>query len=363
MHPKFEVRCIIKRFIFHSWLISLSGVKASFFGGFFLFLSILYLAFFSPNTHMNKTIHDLEVPDSMSSGQVLHKLETDQVIANFTSFKLACIFMGYRDSIPGGLFQIQQGWNNWAIINHLKSVPRASEAVVIKPFQRRRNTLQTLCESLDIKYTALRSWLENESYIRQWGDFNKENVYCILIPDTILVYRDSRAREVADRLFRNYHHFWNSERLSKAAAQGLTNLEAGILASIVYAETKKSEEMPAIAGLYLNRLNEGMRLQADPTVVFAHGGSLNRILSAHKRISSTYNTYQVPGLPPGPVNSATPLAIEAVLNAESHDYLYFCARNDFSGYHHFSRTLGEHLRIARQYQKELNRRGIGLKGS
>ena len=312
---------------------------------------------------MNKTIYDLEVPDSMSSGQVLHKLETERVIANYSSLKLAGILMGYRDSIPKGLFQIQNGWNNWTLINHLKSAPRTSETVVIKPFQSRRNTLQTLCKSLDIKYTALRSWLENESYIRQWGEFDQENVYCILIPDTILVYRDSRAKEVADRLFRNYLQFWNSERLGKAAAQGLTGLEAGILASIVYAETKKSEEMPTIAGLYLNRLNEGMRLQADPTVIFAHGRSLNRVLSVHKRISSDYNTYRVPGLPPGPVNSASPVAIEAVLNAESHDYLFFCARNDFSGYHHFSRTLDEHLRTARQYQKELNRRRIGLKGS
>jgi UPF0755 protein len=312
---------------------------------------------------MNENIYDLEVADSMSFREVLEELESEQVIASYYSFKLACFFMGYGDSIPQGLFQIQNGWSNRTIINHLKSTPRPSEVVVIEPFRRRRNTLQHLCKALDIKFTALSSWLEDESYLEQWGNFDKESVYCILIPDTILVYRDSRAKEVADRLFRNYYRFWNGERLGKAAALGLTNLEAGVLASIVYAETKKPEEMSTVAGLYLNRLNQGMRLQADPTVVFAHGRPLNRVLRAHKRIDSPYNTYREYGLPPGPVYTASTFAHDAVLDAETHEYLYFCARNDFSGYHHFSRTLDEHLSVARQYQKELNRRRIGLKGS
>ena len=329
--------------------------------GFFLLFSLLFITFISPNVRINHQFYDLEVQESMSSRDVLQQLDQAQVMRNFLSFRLATMLMEYRDSIPKGLFQIEQGWNNWQVIKHLKTEPRASTTVTIKPFQQRRNTLQSLCKSLDIKFTALRSWLENEEYLRQWGSYDKESVYCILIPDTLLVYRDSKAREVADRLFRNYLQFWTPSRLQKAAALGLTHQEAGILASIIYAETKQNSEMPTIAGLYLNRLDEGMRLQADPTVVFAHGRPVNRVLKTHKKIQSPYNTYRVYGLPPGPVYTATPLAVDAVLDAESHDYLYFCARNDFSGYHGFSKTLTDHLQMARRYQKELNRRRIGFK--
>jgi len=363
MHPFFEAKFTIKRFIFHSWLISLSGVKAFLFGGFFLSLSILFVVFFVPNTNFVGKVYDLEVTNSMTAGDVTGQLKTDEVVRNSLSFRLATWTIGYEDSIPQGLFQIKKGWNNWSIVKHLKTSPKASVSLVIRPYQLRRNTLQGLCKNLDIKYMALKKWLEDESYIQQWGNFNKENVYCVLIPDTILVYRDSRAKEIADRLFRNYLTFWNAERLQRAAALGLTNQEAGVLASIVYAETKIPGEMPIIAGLYLNRLQKNMRLQADPTVVFASGRTLTRVLKAHKRIQSEYNTYQVHGFPPGPVFTATPQAIDSVLAAVTHEYIYFCARNDFSGYHHFSRTLDEHLQIARQYQKELNRRRIGFKGS
>ncbi|TDI71666.1 MAG: endolytic transglycosylase MltG [Bacteroidetes bacterium] len=344
-------------------MISLSGVKASLFGGFFLSLSMLIVVFLVPNTGFVRQVYDLEVLNPMSSGEVIRQLEIDIAVRNSLSFRLATWALCYNDTIPQGLFQIQKGWNNLSIIKHLKTDPKSSVSVVIRPYQRRLNTLKSLCKHLDIKYTALKEMLEDKAYIQQWGNFNKENVYCLLIPDTLLIYRDSRAKEVADRLFRNYLRFWNAERLQRAAALGLTNQEAGVLASIVYAETKIPQEMPLIAGLYLNRLQKNMRLQADPTVVFASGKTLTRVLKTHKQIRSEYNTYRIYGFPPGPVFTATPQAIDAVLSAVSHNYLYFCARNDFSGYHHFSRTLDEHLQIARQYQKELNRRRIGFKGS
>lgn len=344
-------------------MISLSEVKASLTGGFFLLLSLMYITLVSPNTTVVNEIYDLEVIDSMTADQVIERLKTDNVIRNSTSFWLACQALGYQDSIPQGLFQIKDGWSNWAIINHLKSTPRASVSVIIKPFQRRRNTLQHLCKHLDIKHTAVKNWMENEEYIQEWGEFNKDNIYSILIPDTLLVYRDSRAKELTGRLFRNFQRFWSPERVAQAASIGLTKQEAGILASIVYAETKRPEEMSIIAGLYLNRIQREMRLQADPTVVFAYGRPVTRVLKTHKRIDSPYNTYQVEGLPPGPVFCPTIDAIDAVLNPESHEYLYFCARRDFSGQHHFSRTLKEHLAVARSYQKELNRRRIGFKGS
>ncbi len=310
---------------------------------------------------INHQLYDLEVKQPMSAVDALRQLDQDQVVGNFLSLRVASTILKYRDSIPQGLFQIKNGWNNWQIIEHLSKEPRVSTSVVIKPFQQRRNTLQHLCKTLDIKFTALRYWMEDEVYLQKWGRYDKDNVYCILIPDTLLMYRDSKAKEVADRLFRNYQRFWTPEKLQKAATLGLTHQEAGILASIIYAETKQVSEMPTIAGLYLNRLEQGMRLQADPTVVFAHGRPVNRVLKAHKQIKSPYNTYREYGLPPGPVFTPTSTAVDAVLDAESHEYLYFCARNDFSGFHAFSKTLDDHLQIARQYQRELNRRRIGFK--
>ena len=344
-------------------MISLSGVKASIAGSFFLSLSMVLVVFFVPNTDFSWKVYDLEISDSLETSVVMEHFDDRQIVRNKVFFRIALWALAKQDTVPPGLFQIKKGWSNWSIINELKTPPQSTIPVVIKSYQNRRNTLQRLCKDLDIKHTALKEWLEDESYVAQWGDFNKHNVYCLLIPDTFMVFKDSRARDLADRLFRNYQSFWNPERLEQAAELGLTKNEVGILASIVYAETKIPAEMPVIAGLYLNRLHKNMRLQADPTVVFASGKSLTRILKVHKNINSEYNTYRVHGFPPGPVFTPTPQAIDAVLSAASHEYLYFCARNDFSGYHHFSRTFKEHLQVARKYQKELNRRRIGLKGS
>ena len=174
-----------------------------------------------------------------------------------------------------------------------------------------------------------------------------------------MIYKNSRADEVAQRLFRNYKLFWNEERLAKADSIGLSPVEVGILSSIIYAETKMADEMPKIAGLYINRLKKGMRLQADPTLVYASGNyNIKRVWNKHKSIKSPYNTYRNLGLPPGPVMTTPAEAIDAVLHHEEHDYLYFSARDDFSGYHEFSKTYEEHLVASSRYQKELNKRKI-----
>ncbi|MDH3710622.1 MAG: endolytic transglycosylase MltG [Cyclobacteriaceae bacterium] len=344
-------------------MINLSGVKAFLLGGFFLLGSVLTIVFLPPNTEFSHDIFDLEILEQRKASEVIKDLEADQAIHNQVTFRIAAWILGYYEQVTApGLYQLKERWNNWQLIGHLKSTPPTSVAVVIVPYQMRRNTIKNLCANLDIKYTALRDLLHDPHYLKSWGPFNKESIYCLLFADTLLIHKDSRAKEVADRLFRNYLDYWSPPKLERAASLGLTPQEVGILASIVYAETKIGEEMPVIAGLYLNRLQQDMRLQADPTVVYAAGRPLNRVLKAHKRIRSDYNTYRVEGLPPGPVFTPTQEALEAVLNAGDHDYLYFCARHDFSGYHHFSRTLDEHQKAAKQYQRELNKRKIGFRG-
>ena len=150
--------------------------------------------------------------------------------------------------------------------------------------------------------------------------------------------------------------FWTS-RDAKLSRSGLTRQQAYILASIVYEETKRKNEMPRVAGVYVNRLKRGMPLQADPTCAVGDF-ALRRVLNRHLEVDSPYNTYKYPGLPPGPICMPSIDALDGVVDFENHDYLYFCAKDDLSGAHAFARTLAEHNRNAQAYARALNRRGI-----
>jgi UPF0755 protein len=181
----------------------------------------------------------------------------------------------------------------------------------------------------------------------------------MFIPNTYEVYWNTPAEKLIERMKREYDVFWNNDRRRKAENIRLTPIEVSILASIVEEETAAPDEYPIVAGLYLNRLYKGMMLQADPTVKFAVGDfSLRRILNRHLEVDSPYNTYMYAGLPPGPIRIPSPKSIDAVLNHTVHNYLYMCAKEDFSGRHNFAVTLKEHNKNAEKYRAELNRRGI-----
>ena len=179
------------------------------------------------------------------------------------------------------------------------------------------------------------------------------------LPDTYEVYWDEDPEQLVNRLISYYGKFWTPERQAKARELGLTPAQVSTLASIVEEETTKRDERGMVARLYLNRLDRNMKLQADPTVKFATGDfSLRRILGSHLKIDSPYNTYRNTGLPPGPIRIPEAATLDAVLNAPSHDYLYMCAKSDFSGYHDFAVDYAAHKANARKYQAALNRRGI-----
>lgn len=179
------------------------------------------------------------------------------------------------------------------------------------------------------------------------------------LPDTYEFYWNASPEYVVERLANTRDNFWNEQRRSKASALGLNPEQVATLASIVEEETAKSDERPKVARLYLNRIKKGMRLQADPTVKFATGDfSLRRILGKHLAVESPYNTYLHAGLPPGPIRVVDKRSIDAVLDAPAHDFLYMCAKEDFSGYHNFAVTFDEHRANAARYQRELNRRNI-----
>lgn len=197
--------------------------------------------------------------------------------------------------------------------------------------------------------------LDSAEFLQPYG-FTPENVFAMILPDTYQMYWTASVREIFDRLKKEYDTFWTPERLDKAKAQKLNQMQVSVLASIVSGETLKSFEYPRIAGVYLNRYRKGMRLQADPTVAFCFNYEPDRILKKHLKVDSPYNTYKYAGLPPAPINVPPKACLEAVLSPENHKYLYFCASPDFDGTHRFAVTYSEHQKNARAFQRELTRR-------
>ena len=205
---------------------------------------------------------------------------------------------------------------------------------------------------------AFMGYLGREDVWAECG-FNKENFMGMFLPNTYEVYWTITPENFVERMKKEYEKFWNGERTVKAKEIGLTPQEVSVLASIVCEETNYGPEMPRVAGVYMNRLKKGMKLDADPTVKFALGDpTIKRILFRHLKVDSPYNTYKNQGLPPGPITIPSIKGIESVLGYEKHNYLYFCASPDMDGTHRFARTLVEHNRNAREYQAVLNRMKI-----
>lgn len=205
----------------------------------------------------------------------------------------------------------------------------------------------------------LLEFLNSEDSVKKYG-FTPETVKAMFLPDSYEFYWNVPVNKFCDRMYYYYKKFWNKNRLSKAQKIGLSPLEVSVLASIVQAEqARKTDEQPIIAGLYLNRLRKGIPLQADPTVIYAIGDfNRKRLLKKDLKYPSPYNTYINKGLPPAPINFPTRQAIDAVLYYDPNDYLYMCAKDDFSGYHYFSKTLRQHNIYARRYQRALSKSGI-----
>ena len=197
--------------------------------------------------------------------------------------------------------------------------------------------------------------LADSAFLSGYG-FNPENVFALFLPDTYEIYWTASVREIFDRFRREYDSFWTAERCRLASKQGLTPFEVSVMASIVSGETLKTFEYPKIAGVYLNRLHRGMKLQADPTVCFCYDYTLDRVLKKHLRIDSPYNTYRYKGLPPAPINVPPKACIEAVLTPDEHGYMFFCASPEFDGTHRFAVTYSEHLKNARAFQRALTAR-------
>lgn len=197
--------------------------------------------------------------------------------------------------------------------------------------------------------------LNDTAFLAGYG-FTPENVFAMFLPDTYQMYWTASVEGVFDRFKKEYDRFWTADRLARAEALKLTPMQVSVMASIVNGETLQKAEYPVIAGVYLNRYRKGMKLQADPTVAFCFDYTLDRILKKHLTVDSPYNTYKYKGLPPAPINVPPKACIDAVLNPDRHNYLYFCASPSFDGTHRFASSYNEHLRNAREFQRALTAR-------
>lgn len=285
-------------------------------------------------------------------------LYNEEIIEDALSFSFVAKVLKYPDLIKPGVYQLEPKMTNLEAVRKLRSGDQTPVDITFNNVRFKEDLVEKITTGTGIQPSEFESLLNNNSFLEKYG-FNTENVMAMFIPNTYEVYWTISAESLFERMNKEYTNFWSAERRQKAQALGLTPVQVSTLASIVQDESIMNEEKPTIAGLYINRLNKNMLLQADPTVKYALGDfSIQRILTADTRIDSPYNTYRYRGLPPGPINLPSISSLNAVLNYEEHSYIYMCAKEDFSGYHRFAKTLMEHNRNARLFQQALNNRKI-----
>jgi len=289
----------------------------------------------------------------------VQKIVVDRgLVKNIKAFNWVAKRKNYSNFIHPGHYEFEDGMNNNDIINLLRSGTQTPVNLIFNNIRSLERLSSIVAGQIEADSSEIIDLLLDENYISQFK-FSHETVMGAFIPNTYEFYWNTSASGFVERMIGEYEKFWNKERKDKATAKSLTIKQVGVLASIVDGETVRETEKSRIAGVYLNRLKKGIRLQADPTIIFAIGDfSRNRVLKADLQVDSPYNTYRYAGLPPGPISVPSVSGLDAVLNAEDHSFLYFCARADMSGYHHFSKSLREHNRYAYKYRQALNQRKI-----
>lgn len=315
-----------------------------------------YWKYFGPNV-TGKTEY-LYIHTGSDFKDVYQTVKQDSIVKDTLSFLNAAENMGYSAKIKPGKYRLTKGMSNRSFINMLKAGNQEPIKISFQNVRLKETLAGMIAKRIESDSASISRLLDSAEFVQKYG-FTTEDVFTVFIPDTYELYWNTSAEKFFSRMYDEYQKFWNADRKARAAKIGLTQVQVSILASIVDGEALHDKEMPVIAGLYMNRLKKGMRLEADPTVIFAaHDFSIRRVLNKHLIIDSPYNTYLKTGLPPGPIAMPSINAIDAVLNYSNHDYLYMCAREDFSGYHNFAKTLAVHQVNARKFQQALNERNI-----
>ncbi|MBC7383210.1 MAG: endolytic transglycosylase MltG [Bacteroidia bacterium] len=290
--------------------------------------------------------------------QFLSGIEKEYLLKNGDSFRRLAKLINLNNKLKPGRYELKAGMSNWDIIKILIKGQQQPLDITFKYAERKVEIARFFATHLEADSTSLNTLLSDSLYALNLG-FDTNTIACVFIPNTYNFYWNTGSIGVFERMFKEYKKFWNASRLTLALQCRLTPVQVSVLASIVQKESNKGDEMPLIAGVYLNRLRINMSLQADPTIVYAlNDKNIRRVTRVHTAYNSPYNTYLNVGLPPGPICTPSIQAIDAVLNYKRHQYIYFCAKEDFSGYHVFSETLEQHNQNARRYQRALNANGI-----
>jgi len=287
---------------------------------------------------------------------LLENISRSGLLKNSKTFKWVAGKKNLEAHVNPGRYEIKPGMSNNQIVDLLRSGKQKPLNVTFNNIRTTSQLASVIGRQIEADSLSLIRLLKNQDFTKKYG-FNSETIRCMFIPNTYQFFWNTSAEDFYDRMNREYKTFWNETRRKKAEKQRLTPSDVSILASIVEKETNKNDEKPRVAGVYLNRLHDNWLLQADPTLVYASGDfELRRVLNIHKEIESPYNTYKYVGLPPGPICIPSINSIESVLNAENHDYYFFVARPDDSGYHNFSKSLRQHNEFVNQYRRKQNQR-------
>ena len=323
----------------------------------------LYITYKKPNTVKEGVIliyRDADYQDVEDS------LKASGTIKNLKSFGRAARKRNLAAHFEPGRYVISPGMSNQYIIRMIANGWQTPAKVTLRGYIKTLDRLAAfLGRNFEADSAAFATVLKDTAMIDSLG-FLPETFIGMFIPNTYEFYWTSSPRNVVMRFKKEYETFWSGERDRLAREIGLDRNEVMTLASIVIGETNNAGEMPKIAGVYMNRLHRGMRLQACPTVIYAHLDAepgLRRLLHRHLQIDSPYNTYRIKGLPPGPISIPTVTAIDAVLNYEKSSYLYFCAKPEFDGTHNFATTYSQHKANSRAYNKAYREREASRKAS
>lgn len=323
----------------------------------FLMAITMYKTLFRP-VEVSTEGEEIFIPHATTYEAVKDTLRNHHLLVNESAFDLLARRKRYQDNVKPGRYIITEKMSYNDMMNLLRSGSQTPVRVTFNNIRTLADLAGRLGRQLETDSLSIIRFLRDESNYRSDG-FRAETVISVFIPDTYEIYWTASPRDLYTKILSEFRLYWNEERIARAKALGLNPVEVSTLASIIDDEVNKSDEKPRIAGVYINRLKRNMPLQACPTIKFAlNDFTIRRVLNEHLKVDSPYNTYAHAGLPPGPVRCPTREGIEAVLNAEEHDYIFFVARYDFSGYHHFSTTLREHNNYANRYQEELDKRKI-----
>lgn len=289
---------------------------------------------------------------------VIDSINKNNLVINIESFKKVASSFGYDTKVKPGRYKVVSGMSNRALVKMLISAIQTPVKVTFNNIRTPEQLAGKISRQIEADSLSILGLFRNPETAIKYG-FKEQTLISMFIPNTYEFYWNTSAEGFFNKMKKAHHQFWNDERKSKAKDIGLTTEEVATIASIVEEESVKRDERPRIAGVYINRIRKRIPLQADPTIKFAlNDFTIRRILTKHLEVKSPYNTYKNYGLPPGPINCPSISSIDAVLNFENHQYLYFCAKSDFSGYHVFAKTLMEHNRNAEAYQKALNKERI-----